>query len=162
MSESEGYIYVLSSPNTECIKIGGTDYPPLKRIKEINTTEPYKSLGPWSLEDFRQVKNWRSTEYSIHYAFRSRLSKDIEQQKELFLVSKKEISLYLDSLCPEQIVSKPKVDRMFQDNKFFSYVKDLFKFTGLLHWLDSQGAWTFVLFPSTNGGRYFTIRVMPS
>lgn len=148
----------MSSPNTECVKIGGTEYPPLKRIKEINTTEPYKSLGPWSLEDFRQVKDWRDIEYSIHYTFRSRLS-NIEQQKELFFVSKKEISLYLDSISPEQIINKPKVDRMFQDENFLSYIKELFKFTGLLNWLNSQGAWTFVLFPSTSGGRYFTINI---
>ena len=42
-----GYVYVLQSARCDCIKIGGTDYPPLKRIKEINATEPYKSFGKW-------------------------------------------------------------------------------------------------------------------
>lgn len=44
-----GYVYVLGSRNSGSIKIGGSDYPPIKRIKEINMSEPYKSLGPWEL-----------------------------------------------------------------------------------------------------------------
>ena len=50
---------------------------------------------------------------------------------------------------------------MFQDTSFSSYIINLFKFTGLLNWLNIQGAWTFVLFPSTAGGRYFTINIGP-
>ena len=70
-NKKSGYVYILTSPNTECVKIGGTDYPPLKRIKEINSSEPYKSLGPWSLADFRQVKNWKEIEYNLHYTLKS-------------------------------------------------------------------------------------------
>lgn len=80
---NKGYVYILKFPNCECIKIGGTDFPPLKRIKEINITEPYKSLGPWSLSDFRQVIDWRKVEYNLHYKFRSSLNTKIEQQIEL-------------------------------------------------------------------------------
>lgn len=159
MDRAEGYVYILTSPNTEYVKIGGTDYPPLKRIREVNSTEPYKSLGPWSLADFRQVKDWHDVESSIHYAFRSRISTEIERQKELFSVSKEEFSLFLDSISPDKIINKPKIDRMFQDSVFLSYIKNIFKFTGILNWMDIQGAWTFVLFPSTNGGRYFTINI---
>ena len=67
-----GYVYVLTSSQTNLIKIGGTDYPPLKRIREINSTQPYKNLGPWTLADFRQVTDWRATEYALHYTFRSK------------------------------------------------------------------------------------------
>ena len=95
MGNNEGYVYILTSPNTEYIKIGGTDYPPLKRIREINSIEPYQSLGPWTLADFRQVSDWRSVEYFLHYAFRSKLNKKVEQQKELFKVSPQEVSKYL-------------------------------------------------------------------
>ena len=126
MENTEGYVYILSSPNTELIKIGGSDYPPLKRIKEINSTDPYRSLGPWSLTDFRQVKDWRKIEYSLHYTFRSHLSTEIEQQKELFHVSIQEVSKFLDTLDPEQIVNKPKIDRMFQDEEFLNYIINLF------------------------------------
>ncbi|MBS1967044.1 MAG: GIY-YIG nuclease family protein [Chloroflexi bacterium SZAS-1] len=154
-----GYVYVLLSPNTDCIKIGGTDYPPLKRIREINTTEPYKSLGPWSLADFRQVTHWREIEYVLHYTFRSKLDTRIPSQKELFHVSIQDVTAKMNEIDPSNIIRKPKVDRLFQDDAFLYYIVKLFSFTGLLHWLDIQGAWTFVLFPKTTGGRYFTINI---
>ncbi len=50
---------------------------------------------------------------------------------------------------------------MFQDDNFSGYILQLFSFTGLMNWLDIQGAWTFVLFPMTGGGRYFTINIGP-
>ena len=156
-----GYVYILSSPNTEFIKIGGSDYPPLKRIREINTTEPYKSLGPWSLVDFRQVSDWRKAENFLHYAFRSKVVNDVEKQKELFRLPTQIASSKLDKIDPSEIIGKPKIDRMFQDAEFSSYLLKLFIFTGLLNWLECQGAWTFVLFPSTGGGRYYTINIGP-
>ena len=154
-----GQVYILVSPNSEYIKIGGSEFPPLKRIREINTTEPYKSLGPWSLADFRQVTDWRKVEASLHYAFRSKLIKNIDGQKELFHVTAHEASAKLNQIDPAEILKKPKIDRMFQDEDFSKYILQLFSFTGLMNWLDIQGAWTFVLFPSTSGGRYFTINI---
>jgi hypothetical protein len=157
----EGFVYILVSPKTKYIKIGGTDFPPLKRIREINLTEPYKSLGPWTLGDFRQVNDWRKIEYNLHYTFRSKKVESIDGQKELFDSTLQEASLKLNELDPLEIINKPKVDRMFQDEQFCQYLIKLFKFTGLMNWLDIQGAWTFVLFPKTNGGRYFTINIGP-
>ena len=156
-----GYVYILSSPSCDCIKIGGTDFPPLKRIREINNKEPYMSLGPWSLCDFRQVNDWRDVENNLHYTFRSKLDTKIEKQKELFHLSIFEASKKLNEIDPEKIVGKPKVDRLFQDELFLEYLKSLFKFTGLLNWINIQGIWTFALFPLTNGGRYFTINIGP-
>jgi hypothetical protein len=161
MESSQGYVYILTSPNTDCIKIGGSDYPPLKRIKEINNAEPYKSIGPWSLCDFRQVNEWRKVEYNLHYAFRSKIDTEIDQQKELFHVSIFEASKKLNDIEPTLIVGKPKIDRMFQDESFLSYLINLFMFTGIMNWIDIQGSWTFVLFPSTSGGRYFTLNIGP-
>ena len=100
MNNKAGFVYVLVSPKTKFIKIGGTDYPPLKRIKEINLSEPYKSLGPWTLGDFRQVRDWRKVEYNLHYMFRSRLVENILCQKELFEVSLQEVSLKLNEINP--------------------------------------------------------------
>lgn len=57
------------------------------------------------------------------------------------------------------IVNKPKIDRFFQDEEFSRYLLHFFNFTGLMNWLDIQGAWTFTLFPSTGRGRYFTINI---
>jgi hypothetical protein len=35
LENAAGYIYILTSPKIDCVKIGGTDYPPLKRINEL-------------------------------------------------------------------------------------------------------------------------------
>lgn len=155
----EGHVYVLISPMCEYIKIGGTDYAPLKRIKEINTSEPYKSLGPWSLHDFRQVADWRKVEHALHYTFRSSLVKSIAAQKELFAISSAEASRHLEKIDESLVLKKPKIDRMFQDQQFAIFLAKLFRFTAILNWLDLQGAWTFSLFPSTNGGRYYTLNI---
>ena len=64
-----GCVYILTSPNTSLVKIGDTDYLSAKRIREINTTEPYKELGPWATYDFRQVDDWRKVGHHLHYAF---------------------------------------------------------------------------------------------
>jgi hypothetical protein len=56
-AKKDGYIYVLISQNSPYVKIGGTALSPMKRIKEINNTEPYKSLGPWALGTSYSVTN---------------------------------------------------------------------------------------------------------
>jgi len=132
---------------------------PLKRIKEINSTDPYKSLGPWSLHDFRQVTDWRKVEYSLHYMFRSKLVLSIEGQKELFAVSPVEVSRQLDQIDESLVLKKPKTDRMFQDQDFSRFLGKLFRFTAILNWLDFQGAWTLSLFPATGNGRFYTLNI---
>lgn len=157
--KTKGHVYVLSSSVCEYVKIGGTNYAPLKRIKEINSCEPYKSRGPWTLHDFRQVADWRKVEYALQYAFRSKLVKSIEGQKELFEVSPVEASRHLERIDESLVLKKPTIDRMFQDQEFSSFLVKLFRFSTILNWLDLQGAWTFSLFPTTNGGRYYTLNI---
>lgn len=159
IADKVGFVYILTSKNSDCIKIGGSDYPPIKRIKEINTTEPYKSLGEWQLADFRQVTDWRKVEYFLHYQFRSQLNKVVTNQKELFFLPIKTASDALNALDETLIVKKPKVDRMFNDEDFRNYLSTLMAWSGLNHWLNYQGAWTLVLFPATAGGRYFTLSI---
>ncbi len=158
-STTQGHVYILTSPKCEYIKIGGTDHAPGKRIREINQSEPYKSLGPWGLHDFRQVTDWRKVEYFLHYAFRDLQVKDVEGQKELFSISPVSASLQLARLEESMLLRKPKVDRMFQDEEFSSFLLALFKMTGLMNWIELQGSWTFTLFPSTSGGRYYTLNI---
>lgn len=150
---------MLTSPECEFVKIGGTDYAPLKRIREINGCEPYKRLGPWSLHDFRQVADWRRVESSIHYAYRSKLVRTVKSQKELFAISMQDASRHLETIDPGLIVRKPKVDRMFNDQEFAGFLGEFFRATAILNWLDLQGAWTFSLFPATAGGRYYTLNI---
>jgi len=156
---NQGHVYILTSVNSEFIKIGGTGHAPLKRIREINASDPYRLLGPWTLYDFRQVQDWRKVEYDMHYAFRSSLTGAVPGQKELFSTAPQVASRRLDKLDPDQIIAKPKVDRMFQDEEFAGFLLKLFRFTGLMNWLDIQGAWTLTLFSSTAGGRYYTINI---
>ncbi len=129
VGDKSGYVYVLTSPATASIKIGGTDYPPLKRIREINSAEPYKSLGPWSLADFRQVNDWKGVESFLHYCFRSKQNKDVDGQKELFDLPVQEVSEKLSSIDEAQIIKKPKIDRLFQDELFVIFLIRLFRFT---------------------------------
>lgn len=87
---------------------------------------------------------------------------DVAGQKELFRVPPQTASEKLEELAklhPGLIVARPKIDRMFQDETFATYMQRLFAFTGLLNWLDIQGAWTLSLFPSTGWGRYFTLNI---
>lgn len=155
----QGHVYILTSANCELIKIGGTDHQPMKRIREINAAEPYRSLGPWTLYDFRQVRDWRSVEYDLHYAFRSKMARAPQGQRELFRVMPQLARARLGKLNPAQIVNKPKIDRMFQDEEFAEFLSRLFSFSGILNWIDIQGAWTFTLFPATAGGRYYTLNI---
>lgn len=155
----QGYVYILTSRNSELVKIGGTNIGPMKRLREINTTEPYRSLGPWALDDFRQVKNWRMVECDLHYVFRSKLVREPVNQKELFRIAPSKARERLESLRPEQLVGKSKVDRLFQEAEFARFLMRLFSFSGLLNWLHAQEAWAFVLFPRTSGGRHYTINI---
>ncbi|MDR1185232.1 MAG: GIY-YIG nuclease family protein [Coriobacteriales bacterium] len=154
-----GFVYILTSLNTGLIKIGGTEYLPAKRIKEINATNPYRSLGPWTSYDFRQVEDWRKIERHLHYAFKDFQATDVEGQRELFKISPYEASLQLQGLDPAEQIGRPKVDRLFNDRDFAEYLQRLFVCAGLLNWLDIQGFWTLSLFPATSGGRYFTLSV---
>lgn len=140
-------------------KIGGTDFPPAKRLREINDTEPYKSLDPWRIVDFREVSDWRKLEHNLHYQFRDAQNHEIKNQKELFHLNKKTAIDALCSISPEEVLYRPKIDRLFQEERFLKYISELFLNTGLLNCIDMQGIWTFALFPSTNGGRYFTLNM---
>ena len=126
-----GHVYVLQSPNSRFVKIGGTAYPPFKRIKEINGVSPYRELGPWTRIDSRQVTDWRLVEANLHYTFRSALVLSVSGQKELFDLAPHEACARLDQIDPHTIVSRPKIDRLFDDADFadfcnaFSVLPDL-------------------------------------
>ena len=154
-----GYVYVLASDKSDCIKIGGTDHQPFKRAKEINSSEPYRGLGPWRVIDFRQVVDWRAVETHLHYRFRDTHAREIEGQRELFRIAQHAACAALASLHPESVTKRPVIDRMFQDAELWRYIRRLFELGGLLNWLEIQGAWSFTLFPATAGGRYFTINI---
>lgn len=159
--DKAGYVYVLASRACAYVKIGGTDSPPMRRLRELNSTEPYRELGPWSLEDFRQVTDWRQVEHNLHYTFRSKLVQDSSSRRELFEIAVSAASERLAATESALLVKKPVVDRLFQDQDLAAYLVRLYSVSGLMNWIDAQGAWTMVLFPKTSGGRYYTINIGP-
>jgi hypothetical protein len=54
----QGFVYILVSPNSSHIKIGGTERPISERLRGINGTESYAGHGPWELSDFLHVIDW--------------------------------------------------------------------------------------------------------
>ena len=49
--------------------------------------------------------------------------------------------------------------RFREDRDLRSYLSGLFQASGLENFYDIQGAWTLSHYPSTNGGRYFTLSI---
>ncbi len=104
-----GHVYILASPKTDLIKIGGTGSAPMKRIGEINAS-PYRNLGPWSLADFRQVTDWRKIEAHLHFTFRIFRHANVVGANELFRVAPQRVSATLNQLDPELILKRPTID----------------------------------------------------
>ena len=159
MSNKQGHVYILESENCDCIKIGGTAFPPAKRVNEINETEPYKSLGRWKIVDSLEVSDWRKVEHNLHYRFRDFRNNKIANQKELFYIHRHIAVEALNSINPEEILYKPKIDRLFQDDRFLKYISNLFLYSGLIYCIDIQGVWTLSIYTQTNQGRFFTINI---
>jgi T5orf172 domain len=65
----QGFVYILVSPNSNFIKIGGTERPISERLRGINGTESYSDHGPWELSDFLHVTDWRLVEGEMHRHF---------------------------------------------------------------------------------------------
>src|SRR5437899_10178962 len=83
----QGFVYVLVSPNSNFIKIGGTERPISERLRGINGTLSYAGHGPWQLSDFLHVTDWRLVEGGLHRHFKKKNIRDIPGTQELFDVS---------------------------------------------------------------------------
>jgi hypothetical protein len=158
---AKGFVYALRSKNHNSIKIGGSNFPPTKRVREINLSENYRHIGPWEIYDFRQVTNWRAVESAIHKVFRHKFDESVDGTREFFRIEPIEISKFFRDLQPELLVKHQKIHQMFQDIEFLNFLLEIFKITGLMNFLHLQGAWTFSLFPATVGGRYYTLNIGP-
>ena len=69
MGMAQGFVYILVSPNSNYVKIGGTERPISERLRDINGTSPYSDHGPWELSDFLYVTDWRLVEGELHRHF---------------------------------------------------------------------------------------------
>lgn len=157
----EGFVYVLVSANSEFVKIGRTEKTPFHRLREINFDDNYAGSGPWALSDFRQVHDCVVVETLLHRRFGDKRVQIDTSADELFAIAPVEASRALEALEPDHLVKSASIDQMTGDRDFSLYIKKLFSFSGLPAWLNIQGAWVFALYPSTGGGRYFTLNVGP-
>lgn len=117
------------------------------------------SRSPWLLSDFRHVHDWRLVERLLHDRLAMHRIVDVDGTRELFAVAASLGREALDDVPREHFVRADEIDRMFQDRALALYLERLFRFSGLASWLHMQGAWTLRLFPSTAGGRYFTLNI---
>lgn len=154
-----GYVYVMRSDSISHLKIGGSDFPPSKRLAEINASEPYRGYGPWHLADFREVEDWRVVERDLHFKLAASRSTSHPGTKELFEIPLQKASEMFEQIDEKAITKRPVIDRMFNDSEFYDYLVSIFAVAGLGNWIDGQGIWTLVLFPKTMGGRYFTMNI---
>jgi len=101
---TKGFVYILVSPNSDCIKIGGTERPLDERLRGINGTKSYADHGPWQESDYLHVTDWRLVEKTLHCHFKNRNVRDIAGTQELFRVPPHEARKKLKETDPKLIV----------------------------------------------------------
>lgn len=158
---AQGFVYILASPNSDYIKIGGTEKPIRERLRGINNTQAYANHGPWELSDFLHVTDWRLVEGRMHRHFRNRNILDAAGTRELFSVPPHEARKQLRLTDVVLRVDHEKTDQLFAHRDASLFLFKLFHLSGLFGNLDIQGAWTLTLLPKTNGGRWFTVNIGP-
>jgi T5orf172 domain len=157
----QGFVYILISPNSDYIKIGGTERPIEERLRGINGGEAYASHGPWDISDFVHVTDWRLVEGEMHRQFSDRHIATVEGTRELFGVPPHEARQKLRSVAPTLRVDRERTDQLFGDQDVRMFLLKLFHLSGLYGSLDIQGAWTLSVLPRTAGGRWYTINIGP-
>jgi len=156
---AKGFVYILISPNSDAIKIGGTEQPIAERLRGINSTKSYADHGPWQLSDFHHVTDWRLVEGHLHRHFKERNVRDIAGVQELFCVPPHEARKKLRETDPELRFDFERTKRLLKNPDVRLYLYRLFQLSGLFGNLDIQGAWTLSSLPSTAGGRWFTLNI---
>ncbi|MDG1470538.1 MAG: GIY-YIG nuclease family protein [Ascidiaceihabitans sp.] len=156
---SKGWVYALRSDTCDFIKIGLTSTSPFQRVNELNHSINYGPLGPWQQLDIRQVKDVRSIETALHRRLQAKRVTTIAGAQELFAISPAEARAAFADIPDADLLLPVPVNRLNLDTNFVAYLMALFQNSGLENFRDLQESWTFSLFPSTNGGRYFTLNI---
>lgn len=157
----QGFVYILVSPNSNYIKIGGTEKPICERLRGINGTKSYADHGPWQLSDFLYVTDWRLVEGEMHRHFHDRSIRDVIGTRELFNAAPHEARQKLRSTDATLRVDHEKTNALFKNRDVRLFLCKLFEISGLFGSLDIQGAWTLTSMPKTKGGRWFTLNIGP-
>src|ERR1700676_4576279 len=112
---AQGFVYILVSPNSNFIKIGGTERPISERLRGINGTESYAGHGPWELSDFLHVTDWRVVEGGMHPHFVKRNVRAVAGTRELFNVPSHEARPRLRLTDVGLRVDHEKTDKIFKN-----------------------------------------------
>ena len=158
---AQGFVYILVSPNSNFIKIGGTERPISERLRGINGTQSYAGHGPWQLSDFLHVTDRRLVEGGLHRHFQERNVQDVPGTQELFSVPPYEARRRLRDTDAALRIDYERTEQLFTNRDVRLYLYKLFQLSGLFGNLDIQGAWTLSLLPKTKGGRWFTLNIGP-
>jgi hypothetical protein len=141
------------------VKIGLTRTSPAQRIREVNASKTYGPLGKWMQIDVRVVRNVSLCERALHIKYRERLVRDDPAMRELFHLTPEEAREALSSIPEVQLARDVPVNRLRVRPDFMHYLMGIFRTSGLETFRDLQESWTFSLFPSTGGGRFFTLNI---
>ncbi len=159
----QGFVYILVSPNSNYIKIGGTKKPISDRIREINSVSSYARHGPWGLSDFLHVKDWQHVESALHQRFHKKrfIQKkkiDVAATRELFDVAPYEARKTLRQTSAIHRVGHKETEKVFGTRDLKLFLFNLFQLSGLFGCFDIQGAaWTLNL-----SGRFlFSLNIGP-
>lgn len=155
---AQGFVYILTSPNCDYIKIGGTERPINARVLEINKSAGYKDQGPWAIADFLHVTDWSVVERGMHSHFNAQRIRQ-PQAIELFGLSSLEARTRLRQTPKTLRIGHEATVKIFKNLDVKLFLHDLFQISGLYGSLDLQGAWTISILPKTMGGRWFTLNI---
>jgi hypothetical protein len=107
----------------------------------------------------QQVKDTKTIEAALHRRLADKRSNTIAATRELFSISPAEARKELDSIPDADLAAPTPVNELAIQPDFISYLTALFQYSGLRNFRHLQEAWTFSLFPSTSGGRHFTLNI---
>ncbi|HVA68856.1 MAG TPA: GIY-YIG nuclease family protein [Candidatus Binataceae bacterium] len=158
---AQGFVYILVSPNSSYIKIGGTEKPIRERLRAINGTASYADHGPWELSDFLHVTDWRAVEGGLHRHFQKKQIRDVDGTRELFKVPPHDARTRLRLTDVALRVGRERTEQVFKNADLELFLYKLFELSGLFGNLDIQGAWTLTVLSQTKGGRWFTLNIGP-
>jgi len=154
-----GWIYALRSDQTPLVKIGLTTTSPFQRIKEINASENYGPFRPWHQIHLKQVKDTRTIETTLHRRLAKHRSSLVANARELFAISPEQAREALELIPDADLAAPTPVNKLRLRSDFISYLTALFQYSGLQNYRHLQESWTFSLFPTTSGGRFFTLNI---
>ena len=157
-ASGRGFVYVMRSPAVTWTKIGLSARAPHFRARELSADPVYGGIGPWEVIDYRQVEDMRAGERALHRHFDAAWVPH-GSARELFDVPPEDAVAKLIEVAGANLSRGDLIGRLRLEPDLVRYLLRLFRETGLSRSLDLQEAWTLSLFPSTGGGREFTINI---